>query len=893
MLGQVIAEQGGPGLLQLVEQTRKDLIAARRDGDAAAATRAGERLDGLDADSTERVAHAFALYFQLVNLAEEKHRLRLLRRRQRDPGAVLPDGLAAAVAALAALGRPDGADVAAHLEGLRISPVLTAHPSEARRRTLLVALERVYALLDRLDDPRLTPRDDAGIRRRLREELTILWQTSPVRSGAPSPLDEVRTAMVFFDETIFTVTPALYRALDAALDDDPRATRGRDGAARDSGRTGTRPPRVPAFLAWGSWIGADRDGNPAVTAEVTRQVPAIHADHLLRGYEHVAERLMQTVSPLSVDPPPALAAILRSGEVAFPDLGAELRRRFPREAYRRAFGLVAERLRRTRERLVDGVPPSGAYGSPAELLADLEAIQGDLAASGAGRVGWGEVQAFRWQVETFGFHLASLEVRQHAEVHRAAIAGLGLDADRGGVTGAGDAGPSLQEVTSSLGVIAEIQQRYGEEACRRYVISFTEDPRDVLDVLRLARNAGLPDPIPLDVVPLLESRHALESAGAILRGLLDDPTYARHLAARGHRQEVMLGYSDSNKESGFLAASWLLHRAEEQLVEASKGRVELTLFHGRGGAVGRGGGPANRAILAQAPGSVAGRLKLTEQGEVIAARYANPELALRHLEQLTNAVLLAGEERHQASIAGSLGRWRDVMDELAESAAEAYRALVWDDPGFVSFFAAATPYAELAALPIASRPAARTDRRDGEAVALGAIRAIPWVFAWGQNRTNLPGWYGLGTALEWHRRRHRGSGLRTLREMYRTWPFFAVTLENAELSLSRSDLSAARRYAALADEPRIWSAIEDEHRRAVNELLAVTGATRLLEGSPALARSIELRAPYLDCLTEVQVRALARLRGLPDAADPAERAQLLRTVHLAVNGLAAGLQVTG
>jgi phosphoenolpyruvate carboxylase len=355
----------------------------------------------------------------------------------------------------------------------------------------------------------------------------------------------------------------------------------------------------------------------------------------------------------------------------------------------------------------------------------------------------------------------------------------------------------------------------------------------------------------------------------------------------------MLGYSDSNKESGFLAAAWLLHGAEEQLVLATRGRVELTLFHGRGGAIGRGGGPANRAILAQAPGSVADRLKLTEQGEVIAARYANPELALRHLQQLTNAVLLAGEDRHEASITTSIERWRPVMDELADDAGKAYRALVWDDPAFAEFFIAATPYVELAALPIASRPAARGHRAPRQQVALGAIRAIPWVFAWGQNRTNLPGWFGLGTALERFRSRHGRSAGKTLEEMYRTWPFFAVALENAELSLARSDMAQARRYADLAEASKIWDAIEDEHRRTTDELLAVTGATRLLESSPGLARSIDLRAPYLDALSGVQVRALARLRSLPEDADEVERAQLLRIVHLAVNGLAAGLQVTG
>jgi phosphoenolpyruvate carboxylase len=910
LLGQVIAEQGGPALLVLVEQTRRDLVALRRASDAATARRVAERLDALDPATWELLAHAFALYFQVVNLAEEKHRLRLLRRRQRSgPSSVLPESAGEAIAALA---RGDGASLSARLATLRIQPVLTAHPTEARRRTLLVALRRMYGLLDRLDDPRLTPLEDADLRRRMREELTLLWRTSSLRSGRPSPLDEVRTAMVFFDETLFGVTPSLYRAVDAALDGlAPARSRSR-GPARDSGRSGTRPPRIAPFLAWGSWVGGDRDGNPVVDGAVTREVPAVHADHVLRGYERVAERLMQTVSLLSVTPPVGIAGQLDYGERAFPQLGAELRRRFPREAYRRAFGFIAERARHTREGLVSGDVPRGAYDSAGELLADVSAIQTALEGDGSARVAWGEVQDFRWQVETFGFHLASLEVRQHAAVHRAAtthLAKRAFRATKGRIDAANSPllvdGVSLDEVLDTFRAIAQIQARFGEAACHRFVVSFTVGPRDVLDVLALAEAAGL-DPAVLDVVPLLESREALASAGELLGSLLRDPTYREHLRSRGDRQEVMLGYSDSNKESGFLAASWLLYRAQEQLVEASRGLVELTLFHGRGGAIGRGGGPANRAILAQAPGSIEGRLKLTEQGEVVAARYGHPELAQRHLEQLTNAVLQSSDPAHTRGAAAAAARWRTVMDELAQRSAHAYRALVWEDPAFAAFFVAATPYVELAALPIASRPAARAQagRSSRPRTAKGGtapgpdlepIRAIPWVFAWAQNRTNLPGWFGLGTALREFIDRHGPAGAATLSAMHAAWPFFAVALANAELSLAGSDLAVAQRYAELAGpgERRIWTTIRDEHERSVAAVLAVTGRTRLLEGAPGIARSIELRNPYIDCLSEIQVRALGRLRNLPEDADPAERERLLRVVHMTVNGVAAGLQVTG
>jgi len=895
LLGQVITEQAGPELFALVERIRKRTIALRRDEDAAERARLDEDLHGLDLGAAEAVIGAFALYFGLVNLAEAHGRVRALRRRERaSRDGILDDSIGDAVRRLRRLGRTDR-DLDAFIERLAVSPVLTAHPTEARRRTTLVALRRCGALLEQLDDPRLTPSQDREIRRRLREEITLLWRTSDLRLVAPTPLDEVRTAMAFFDATIFTAVPRIYRALDSAL--DPPTGRAL-GPAADTGRTGTRPPRARAFLHWGSWIGGDRDGNPEVTAEITEKTLRIHADHVLRGYEAVATRHMQTLAAaVSADrvARPLVSRLARDAE-DLPETDRQLRRRFPDEPYRQRFGFIAERLRRTRSAMTgEARPLSGRYASPGDLDAELAEIQDALVADGLERVAWGEIAELRWQLGTFGFHLASLEVRQHASVHRAALAAI-----RGNQPESTEVAPgvTLGEVLATFRAIAAVQARFGVASCSRYVVSFTSSASDIADVLEVARFAMAGDgpgaePPDLDVVPLFESTEALEAAGSIIAELLDAPIYREGGARRSDRQEVMLGYSDSNKESGFLAAAWMLHRAQADMNAVAQERgVALTIFHGRGGAIGRGGGPTNRAILGLAPGSVDGRLKLTEQGEVIAANYSDPTIARRHVEQMTGAVLLASAPEHVARLEQALAVGAPILNELAATSRVAYRSLVHDDPGFASFFRDVTPIRELSDLRLGSRPAAR-GRRD-VAPTIDSLRAIPWTFAWTQSRINLPGWYGLGSALEAYRAAHGKPGLDGIARLSQDWPFLSSVLDNAEMSLAKADMGVARLYAALATNPgddRRWDAIEAEYRRTVSLLSLVTGRERLLDGSPVLQRSVALRNPYVDSLSEMQVRLLARLRGLPP--DDPERGRVLRLVHLTVNGVAAGLQSTG
>jgi phosphoenolpyruvate carboxylase len=787
-----------------------------------------------------------------------------------------------------------GDGLAALLERLEVSPVLTAHPTEARRRAVVDALRRIAVELLRLDAPRLPGDDEATAVRRLLEEITGLWRTAQLRRDRPSPLDEVRSVMAVFDATLFRLVPATYRALEQALAGDA---------------AGSGPPPFRPYLRWGSWVGGDRDGNPSVTAETTRAAMAIQADHVLRGLEAVTRRVGHalTVSAAGTPPSPELVASLERDRAAFPRRAAAIAKRWPDEPYLQKLLLAAERLAVTRAALVggrDGRAPNG-YLDPGEFLDDVRLVQGSLAAAGAARLAYGELQHLAWQAETFGFHLASLEVRQHAAVHAEVLAELAPGAvgdaaalDRLAVEGwAGEpanvSGPT-REVLDTLRVMAELQARYGPEACRRYVVSFSRSAADLAAVRALARLAVGDGSLELDVVPLFESRADLERARDVLEEYLALQGVAAWLERRGRRLEVMLGYSDSAKDAGFLAANLALYRAQGELAAWAAGRgIDLVLFHGRGGALGRGGGPAGRAVRGQAPGSVAGRFKVTEQGEVIYARYGNLAIGHRHLEQVTNAVLGASTPEAQQAVAAAEARYLPTAGGMAAAAEAAWRGLVERD-GFAEFFARVTPIKELGLLQIGSRPARRDGPgASGSAAAAGAgdladLRAIPWVFAWSQNRCNLPGWYGLGTGLEVVA--HRRGGLELLREMYEQWPFFRSLIENAEMSLAKADPLVAEPYLELGGRPDLVAAIREEFRRTRVLVIETTGAGRLLGHRPVLRQAVELRNPYVDALSFLQVRFLTDLRNGLEGAEAARAAGL---VLLTVNGVAAGLQNTG
>jgi phosphoenolpyruvate carboxylase len=859
LLGEVLRDAGGQDLLDDVEKLRHAVIEARRHPESGSLDDIAAMVAAWPLDRAEQVASAFTVYFHLANLAEELQRIRALRARGTDDRP-LEESLAAAVQEIRAEQGEESLETL--LAGLRVHPVFTAHPTEARRRAVVASLRRISLLVDALDNPQTAATDRAETLRELHEQIDVLWRTSQLRVNAMDPIDEVRTVMTAFDETLFRVVPALYRSMDHAV------------AGPDSGAV---PTPVPAFLRFGSWVGADRDGNPFVTSRVTREAATIQAEHVLRALERATDRIGRALT-LYEATTPASAALRRALDVAtaaYPELIGEIMARSPQEPYRTYLLYAAARLEATRVRNADL-----AYRGPEEFLADLRLVQDSLAASGARQQAYGELQHLIWQAETFGFHLAELEVRQHSAVHARALA----EARAGGTLS-----EQTEEVLATLRVIGWIQQRFGVEACRRYIVSFTRSAADIAAVYELAELA-LPDgnaPV-LDVIPLFETGEDLAHSAGVLTDMLTLPPVAARLEATGRQLEAMLGYSDSAKELGPASATLRLFDAQAEMAAwATANGVQLTMFHGRGGALGRGGGPTGRAVLAQAPGSVADRFKVTEQGEVIFARYGQPVIARRHLEQVTSAVLLASSPE-RTGVGEIAARFRPLADLIDEAARQAFRGLV-ESVGFADWFARISPLGEIGGLRIGSRPA----RRGLTQVSLDDLRAIPWVFAWSQTRINLPGWFGLGSGLAAAIGGDgTGPGLDELRRAYQEWPLFSVLLENAEMSLAKTDRRIAERYLALGGRDDLSARVLAEYDLTRRLVLAVTEHDRLLADRPVLSRAVALRDPYVDALSHLQLRALAALRG-PAADDPADREQLERLLLLTVNGVAAGLQNTG
>ncbi|WP_174549559.1 phosphoenolpyruvate carboxylase [Nocardiopsis trehalosi] len=852
MLGTVLAESGGEDLLADVERLRRAVIGAR-DGSVS-----GDEITALVAswplERAKQVARAFTVYFHLANLAEEHQRMRALRERD-DADHPPRESLAAAVRHIREHSGEDRLREA--VEGMRFHPVLTAHPTEARRRAVSTSILRISGQLERFRDAHPGSSVEAEARRRLLEEIDLLWRTSQLRYTRLDPLDEVRTALAAFDETIFQVVPEIYRSLDAAIDPEG---------------TGRAPARAVPFVRYGSWIGGDRDGNPYVTHEVTREAIAIQSEHVLRALENACGRIGRTLTVYTTLTPPDrdLVNTLATAEAGYPRVMAEIAKRSPNEPHRQLLLFATERLRATRLRDADL-----AYPGPDAFLADLRTVQRSLARAGAARQANGELQHLIWQAETFGFHLAELEIRQHSEVHAAALREL-----RAGE----EPSERTREVLATLRVVAWIQERFGVDACRRYIVSFTRSAEDVAAVYELAGYA-LPEgqaPV-LDVIPLFETGADLEAAPRVLDGMLELAPMRRRLEETGRRMEVMLGYSDSAKDVGPVSATLRLYDAQAQLAEwAERHDVRLTLFHGRGGSLGRGGGPASRALLAQAPGSVAGRFKVTEQGEVIFARYGQRAIAHRHIEQVGHAVLMASTEAVQDRARRASATHRALADRVADAAHGAYRRLI-DTDGFAEWFSRVSPLEELGELRLGSRPSRR-----GAAKGLGDLRAIPWVFAWTQTRVNLPGWFGLGTGLA------AADDLEALHAAYTDWPLFSSLLDNAEMSLAKTDRAIAERYLALGGRPELTALVLDEYDRTRDLVLKVTRHERLLENRRVLSRAVDLRNPYVDALSHLQLRALEALRG-EEAAGLSEDDQrhLERLLLLSVNGVAAGLQNTG
>ena len=899
LLGETLIEQEGQPLFDLVEEVR-GLAKAHRAGDRESGVRLLERIESLPLPEARGVVKAFSSYFALVNLAEEQERVRVLRRRSeeaRAAGQPVDETMEAALLALRDQGM--SADEARSLVGgLLVMPVFTAHPTEAKRRTVLLKLADVAETLGRLDSGTLTPRETEIEYEWLRELIVSLWETEDTRHTRPTVLDEVRGGLYYFEHTLFDLVPELEARLRRALE------RTWPGESFD----------VPHFLQFGSWVGGDRDGNPYVTPAVTEQTLREQQTTALRLYRRAFEQMhghLSVAEERGVSP--ELLASLEEDAAVFPEEARRVLEHYPREPYRQKMTYVYRRLQVTREAAArpwraDHRRRPGAYASAKAFLADLRLVQSSLRKHSGPRLADGRLGRLITQAEVFGFHLATLDLRQHAGRHAAALDEIfsryGVAEGYGALDEEGrqavltaelargrpltpahlDFSEETNETVETFRLVRRAHERVGPEAIQTYIVSMTRGPSDLLAILLLARDAGVAEG--LDIVPLFETVEDLHGAGDTLEALFAHPAYEIHLDGRGRRQTVMVGYSDSNKQAGYLTAHWELHLAQRTLSAlCRRHEVALTFFHGRGGTVGRGGGPVNRAVLAQPPESVGGRLRLTEQGETVTTRYANPRLARRHLEQLAHAVLFTSGKRTGPSPSRG-GAWEEAMKTLSPLARRSYLDLV-DTHELVEYFHQATPLDELARLNIGSRPARR---KAGSG--LEGLRAIPWVFAWTQSRVTLPGWFGLGSSIESWAGEDAGRW-ETLSTMYREWAFFRTLVDNSQVSLRKADMLIAEVYAGLADpgiRETVFPVVCAEHERTVGVLLRVTGQEALLDHAPWLQRSIRVRNPYIDPMNYVQVALLHRLRAEPDAAD---EDALREAVLLSVNGIAAGLRNTG
>ncbi|NNG15296.1 MAG: phosphoenolpyruvate carboxylase [Gemmatimonadales bacterium] len=880
LVGEMLRDQGGEDFYRRVEAARRTAI-RRREADPTAEPELMALLEDLSPGAAAALVRGFAAYFQVVNVAEKVHRIRRRRDYLRE-GAVQPGSLEDAIRRVRASGCSTQ-HLREVLESVSIEPVFTAHPSEATRQTILEKEQRIArCLVERLDPSRTVPEERTAMAR-IRSEITSIWQTETHPTMRPTVMDELDHALFYVDHIIYDIIPPFYEAVAAAFDSA-------DG-------TGVAPDEWPRLVRCASWIGGDMDGNPNVTADTIREALARHRALIIERYQAevlgLARILSQSRSRIEV----AQDIGERCARYAdqFPDAFASVPPRHRDMPYRVLFHLIAARLAATLDESRAGYPDAAAFE------ADLHAVAQSLTHHKGVHAGLFAVKRAIRRVRTFGFHLLTLDVRQDARVHRAVLGRLLDRSDWETLPSAertrqlrralaspdpppGQTDPEAKQALDVFRAIAECHSRFGHRAIGPFITSMTQGADDVLSVLALARWSGLADhhgAVPLDVAPLFETVPDLQNAPMILQALADDPIYRSHLESRGNRQVVMVGYSDSNKDGGLVASRWALHESQAAMVDTvDRAGIQLTVFHGRGGTIGRGGGKEDRAIQAAARGAVRGHLRLTEQGEVINAKYGLRAIALRSLEQVTAAVIVAtalpraAEPREAA--------WQAVMQQLAEVSRGAYRALVYDSPGFVDYFREATPIDVIERMQIASRPPARRSRAGIE-----DLRAIPWVFAWTQSRHLLPGWYGLGQGLEVALEHH---GESMLQEMARDWPFLRAVLDDAEMVLAKADMAIAAHYAQLApkDSRDFFPRIRKEFDRTVDLILRLKRSSALLDDDPVLQRSIRLRNPYVDPMSLLQIDLLARWRA-SGRTDP----ELFRALLASVNGIANGLQNTG
>jgi phosphoenolpyruvate carboxylase len=881
VLGDVIRAEDGEAVFSQIEEIRRASVAFHREGTDKAAKLMADRLEGLSLPETVRFAHSFACFLQITNIAEDQ-----IQRRRGRAGDARGDTLAGSIRALKA----DGVGVDQVVELLRvalIAPVITAHPSEVRRKSVL---DRVSAIADQLDaiDHARTEADRAAIERGLMRQVSIFWRTRQLRPVKPGVKDEIENAVSYFERSFLPELPRLYAHWLEVLGE---------------------PKTLTSFLRVGSWVGGDRDGNPFVTAEVMREAMRKQSRAALRVY---LERIHELGAELSMS---ARLASVTPELQALAETAHDVSVQRADEPYRQALTGIYSRLAAAYP-ILTGEPPTrpGAaatqpYATPDELKADLETVLASLVEKHGPAFSQGELPDLIRAVDTFGFHLARLDMRQNSSVHERTVADLlkvaGVCPDYSAL----DEPARIALLVSELGHgrllhspfeaysdetnrefeilrgAAEVKRLYGRDSIRAYIVSNTTSVSDLLEVYLLLKEVGLftPGETPRAQVfaePLFETIGDLRAAPETLRAYLALPLI-RHLVEPIGIQEVMIGYSDSNKDGSYLTSTWELYKTSRMLAKVAKDEgLRLQLFHGRGGAVGRGGGSSFDAILAQPSGTVNGRIRVTEQGEVVANKYADPELARQSLETMTAGVVLASLRSAAAVEQLPAGRTA-AMDKLAQAAMGAYRALVYETPGFVDYFYAATPISEIADLNIGSRPTSRQATRS-----IGGLRAIPWVFSWAQSRAMVPGWYGFGSAVA-----EGGVEIAALKDLYASWPFFSSALANMEMVLAKADMAIAGRYAELVEDKALGEAvfgqIRAEWERTNEALLAITGQSSLLDHDPDLAAVIRSRLPYIDPLNHLQIELIRRRRRGDD--DEAVR----DGIHLTINGIAAGLRNTG
>ena len=895
LLGDTVREQEGDAIYQIVEEIRQTSIRFHRDNDAPARDELEAILDGLTPAQTIQIVRAFGHFSHLANIAEDQHHIRRTRAHAIAGSTPRVGSLIYALehARKMGFGVPE---LQAFFNAAHISPVLTAHPTEVRRKSTLNRELGIAELLERRDRMVATPEEKEALEERLRRDIVTLWQTNLLRETKLTVLDEVLNGLSYYDYTFLRELPRLHSMLEDQLQKlDP------DG----------KPHDIESFLRIGSWIGGDRDGNPFVTADVLESTLAMHARRIFRFYIDEVDKLSREL-PLSDGIVNVSDAVRNLADMA-PSASPHRQR----EPYRLALSGIQTRIRSTAFD-VAGLDEFGIgnnatpYASAAEFRSDLDLIDESLRQHGSAILTRGRLRLLRRAVDCFGFHLAIVDLRQNSAVHERTIAEL-LEAVSPGTAYlelSEEKRISLltQELTSARPLIspyihysdettgeialfktaASAHARYGREVIANCIISKAEGVSDMLELAVLLKEVGLlaaDGSAYVNVIPLFETIGDLQACAAVMETAFSNPAYRTLVKSRGNMQEVMLGYSDSNKDGGFVTSGWELYKAEIQLIDVFRRHgVAMRLFHGRGGSVGRGGGPSYDAILAQPGGAVNGAIRITEQGEIIASKYSNPEVGRRNLEILAAATLEASLLNPDQP--APKPDYLTAMDELSNDAFSAYRGLVYETPGFVDYFWSSTVITEIATLNIGSRPASRTKTRKIE-----DLRAIPWVFSWAQARIMLPGWYGFGSAAKAFIARHPENGLALLKDMAMEWPFFRTLLSNMDMVLSKSSIAIASRYAELVPDEKlreaIFGRIRQEWSDSIDMLLAITGQSKLLEANPLLDRSIRNRFPYLDPLNHVQVELLKEHRSHPGDA------RVLQGIQLTINGISAGLRNSG